>query len=120
MRLLFILWAETATATAVAATATAVAATATAVAVAATAEEGSDSGIVREAEVMAVAATVVARLVGLLKGGGRKRAATARVREARATMGRRRWRWHLGPSHGHVPRCTGWMRGWRGRRGRCR
>ena len=41
-------------------TATAVAATATAVAVAATAEEGSDSGIVREAEVAAVAATVVA------------------------------------------------------------
>ena len=47
-----------------AAPAPAVAATATAVAVAATAEEGSDSGIVREAEVTAVAATVVARLVG--------------------------------------------------------
>ena len=50
--------------TAATATAPAVAATATAVAVAATAEEGSDSGIVREAEVTAVAATVVARLVG--------------------------------------------------------
>ena len=61
LRLLLILWAATATATA---TATAVAATATAVAVAATAEGGSDSGIVREAEVTAVAATVVARLVG--------------------------------------------------------
>ena len=59
LRLLLILWAATATATA-----TAVAATATAVAVAATAEGGSDSGIVREAEVTAVAATVVARLVG--------------------------------------------------------
>ena len=57
LRLLLILWAATATATAVAATATAVA-------VAATAEGGSDSGIVREAEVTAVAATVVARLVG--------------------------------------------------------
>ena len=59
LRLLLILWAATATATA-----TAVAATATAVAVAATAEGGSDSGIVREAEVTAMAATVVARLVG--------------------------------------------------------
>ena len=50
LRLLLILWEATATATAVAATATA--------------EGGSDSGMVREAEVTAVAATVVARLVG--------------------------------------------------------